>query len=371
MVQFVGVNFLDEHVHTTVVDRKARVLQTASVPLPGIVSGPSPNVFEVPPQEWTRAGFLALQDMYANLPIKHRRLWGFAISGPQGWIAVDPDLDPLSPLRLTPGCSPLIDFRGWLESNPHARAHIFALLSPKDYFRLRVSGGLAADITQASQTGLLRGRESFWSRENVEAQDIEPRWLPPVFASATSTGRISEEGVDQTGIPGGIWVVAGSESSAATQISAGVFAPGELLILLSSGNVEIRYVVGQNDSQRSPDGWERVHSATPSTECLVQRTSLSALEDAASLTENVNNGIHALQTAGHEVTAIVVDSRAAIPEKILDALAHLNPEPILSFFVGETDPGTAFLAGLAKGMFKNPQDLLKKVLAAQEHEDPE
>ena len=121
MVQFIGVNFLKEKIQTTVIDHKAHLLQELSVPIPGLKPGSQAGVWEIPPQEWVRAGSLALQDTFQTLPVKQRKLWGFAISGPQGWIAIDPDFDTISPLRLTPGLSPIDDFLEWLKENPMQR----------------------------------------------------------------------------------------------------------------------------------------------------------------------------------------------------------------------------------------------------------
>jgi hypothetical protein len=366
MVQFVGVNFLGDRVCTSVVDRKAKLLQSDTVPLPGVAPTAIEGVLEIPPQEWTRAGFLALRDAYVQLPVKHRRLWGTALAGPQGWIAIDPDLDPLSPLRLTPGRSPLPDLLRWLEDNRRLRSRIFSILSPKDFFRLRMSGGLAADVTQASLTGLLLEGERFWSPDALDDHDVDARWLPPVFASSTTTGRVSEEGVEQTGIPGGIWVVAGADSSAAAELAAGVIEPGETLVLIDGATIEIRRVLDAKDRTASTEDWQRVTTATPDRQVLMCRREVSGSD--ASLPEAIRaiieRAVEELTSLECAPSELVIDSRSPISLEISEELADLEPDPSLAPFAGQPDPGTAYLAGLAKGMFKNPRDLLKKMSAS-------
>lgn len=372
MVQFVGVNFLGDRVCTSVVDRKAKLLQSDSVPLPGVVPTETEGVFEIPPQEWTRAGFLALRDAYIELPVKHRKLWGTAVAGPQGWIALDPDLDPLSPLRLTPGLSPIPDLLAWLAQNPQLRPRIYTILSPKDYFRIRMSGGLAADVTQASQTGLLRDGERFWSNRAVEDNDLQPSWLPPVFASSTSTGRISEDGVEQTGIPGGIWVVAGADSSATAELAAGVIEPGETLVLIEGPLVEVRRVLDGED-RISPTGpWQRIVTATPDRQVLASRRVAHGGDPTpAGIRAAIDEAIRELIDLDRAPEELVIDSRTLVDSDLSEALADLEPEASLSPFAGQPDPGAAFLAGLAKGMFKSPQDLLKKMFTSLEEQTDE
>ena len=111
-----------------------------------VVRDPRSGVAEVPPGEWVRAGSYVLQEAYFQLPVNARKAWGLGLAGPSGWIALDFDYEPLSPLRIT-GSAPLEeDLMRWLESSPRLQKRVSVLLSPKDYFRFVVSGGWARNL---------------------------------------------------------------------------------------------------------------------------------------------------------------------------------------------------------------------------------
>jgi xylulokinase len=52
-------------------------------------------------------------------------------------------------------------------------------LLPKDYIRLRLTGELATEVSDASGTSLLDVRKRDWSGEMLSRLDIPREWLPP------------------------------------------------------------------------------------------------------------------------------------------------------------------------------------------------
>ena len=123
-------------------------------------------------------------------------------------------------MRLPPAAGLLDDLQDWLNRNPRLEPRISLVLSPKDLFRFRMSGAIAADATSVCAAGLLSARRRDWDRDRLEAAELSTRWFPPVFPSSAPTSRLNQDGMRQTGLPGSPWLVAGSTSSLASMIAS-------------------------------------------------------------------------------------------------------------------------------------------------------
>lgn len=279
MIQFLGLHLGAETASAAIVARDLTLSARASTRILRAERDPTGSALEVPPAEWVRAGAYAVQEAYFQLEARARKPWGLALSGPPGWIALDVEYEPLSPLRILPeGEEPLAagapeaqdppprllaDILGWFERNPRARKRVEVILSPKDYFRFEVSGALAADVSDASRLGLLAPGASDWSAEAIERRGLERRWFPPVFDSHLPTGRVTEEGMRATSLPGGSWIVAGANEEEARLVSSGDVRGRALWVAAARapGRATYAYSVPHAESARAPGGWRVVRSA--------------------------------------------------------------------------------------------------------------
>jgi hypothetical protein len=379
MIQFAGLSFSVEpaglRAAAVVVDRKARLLGTGSAQVAGVTPGPGGRL-EVRPGEWIRAGSLALRDGFFQIPARIRRFWGFSIAGPEGWVALDPALEPLGPIHVTP--SPREDFLAWLATDPRLRAHIYAVLAPKDYFRYAVSGGLAVDATQAGSLGFLEEGRTSWLRKPMDELGLLSSWFPPVFDSTVVTGRISEEGIRHTGLPGGLWVVAGAAAGAGGLISAADLRKGVLLLTAPEPNLlEIRAAAAGLVPETAPEGFEPLRAPFPGYRVLRRRLPLPSggAEAAAESSRASREAIERMR--GSEVPGlklperIVIDYRAGLePPWAAGLLGQSGLPAELSPHAGADDPGLAYIAGLAQGGFRSLDDLYRKLREAREEEAP-
>jgi carbohydrate kinase of FGGY family protein len=359
MIHYMGLDFAvgseGSRAVAVAVDRSARVVGHGSAAIGGVSAG-ADGVASIRPGEWVRAGSLALKDVFDQIPAKVRRMWGISLSGPHGWVALDPDLEPLGPVRISP--TPLEDFLRWLAENPRERAHIYSVLSPKDYFRQVLSGALATDVTQAERLGLLERGKTRWSRERLAELDIPAAWLPPVFDSAVATGRISEEGIRRSGLPGGLWVVAGAASGAGSLISAGDLRSGLLLVTaLDSRTIEIRGLAAGVAEIQLPAGVEALPAPIAGHQVIRAAVEIPAGEAgagaaAAWAVKEAFDRLRGLSLPGFKPPErIIVDHRRTAPPWKEAVLAGAAPAE-LSPFAGAEDPGTALLAALAQGAFR-------------------
>jgi xylulokinase len=111
------------------------------------------------------------------------------------------------------------------------------VLLPKDYVRLRLSGEYATDVADASGTLMLDVARRAWSREMLDAAEIDPGVLPAVFESPAVCAHISPSAAALIGIPAGTPIVAGAGDQAAGAIGMGVTRPGAVSVTIGTSGV--------------------------------------------------------------------------------------------------------------------------------------
>ena len=269
MIQFLGLHLNSRFAAATALGRDLSIWAKKRTEMINAVVDPSTGIVEVPAGEWIRAGAYALQEVYLQLPVKARKPWGIGLSGPSGWIALDVAFEPLSPLRLVPSDTLLDDIQHWLKANPLLMRRINVLLSPKDYFRFILSGGLVADVTSASRLGMLQARGTQWSRSRAEKTGLQISWLPPVFDAHVPTGRLSAEGIRRTSLPSGTWLIAGAHEVEAAILAAGDLRKKELWELSGPGSeVHLAYGIDGLEGVTPPSEWRLVRSALAGQQLL-------------------------------------------------------------------------------------------------------
>ncbi len=303
MIQFLGIAFSVEEVKIASLSRDLRVGVRASSHVANVRSDESGGGYSVVPAEWVRAAGFALGEAYVKMPPKERKIWGLGLAGPAGWIALDLDFEPLDDLRLLPPEAVLDDIATWLEAHPRFRNRIASVLSPKDYFRFVISRGLAADVTTASAMQACSSASCDWDLEAVSARSIERAWLPPVFDSTATTGRLDEEGMRQTGLPGSLWVVAGGLPHACRSVDAGNLGRG--VLWTPAGDDPPTLGLGDTpfdtaSTPNAPEGWQLVRSPITGHAQLVRDTRADGADARRELEE-----------AGHAVESVTVDDGAA------------------------------------------------------------
>ena len=123
----------------------------------------------------------------------------------------------------------------WLRRHhPELYTSLHAILLPKDFLRLRLTGSLATDVTDASGTGVFDVHGRQWSGNALEALEIATKWMPEAHKSPTMVARVGREGAAASGLQAGTPVVAGAGDQAAAALGSGAVAPGVLSITLGT-----------------------------------------------------------------------------------------------------------------------------------------
>ena len=116
----------------------------------------------------------------------------------------------------------------WLRRHePTTYAQVAHVLLPKDYVRLRLTGEHAIDAADASGTLLFDVARRRWSREMLEALEVDAAWLPRALESPEVSGETA------AGIP----VAAGAGDQAAAALGVGVDRPGPVSVVLGTSGV--------------------------------------------------------------------------------------------------------------------------------------
>lgn len=144
----------------------------------------------------------------------------------------------------------------WVRKHePELYARCRHILLPKDFLRYRLSGVYAGEVSDASGTNLLDVPKRCWSREIIDALEIEAAWLPELYESSEVTGCINHEAAALTGLLEGTPIVGGAGDNAAAAVGTGIVKEGNALITLGTSGV----IFAHSDRVKiDPQG--RVHS---------------------------------------------------------------------------------------------------------------
>ena len=291
-----------------------------------------------------------------------------------------------------------------------------AVLLPKDYVRLRLTGEKATDVSDASGTLLLDLRKRDWSDEILEALEIPRSWLPPVYespqvggagdnaAAAIGTG-IIREGLASCSIgTSGVLFAHTDAFSPDPQGRLHAFChavPGRYHLMgvtLAAGGA-LRWwrdLVGETDYEKLT---ERAATAPPGSEGLVflpyltgERSphldpqargvffGLTSRHDLSHMTRAVMEGVafslrdsldvmRELGSAPREIRATGGGSRSPFWRQLL---ADVFGRPILRTVVDEGPAyGAALLAGVAAGTFASVEEACATIEISQEVCEPD
>jgi len=126
----------------------------------------------------------------------------------------------------------------WVRENePENWKRVRSVLLPKDYVRLRLTGERTTDVADASGTLLLDVAHRRWSREMLQAAELDERFLPGLFESPEVCGKLSSIGAAETGLKVGTPVVAGAGDQAAGATGMGIVAPGTVSATIGTSGV--------------------------------------------------------------------------------------------------------------------------------------
>jgi xylulokinase len=257
---YLGIDLGTSSVKVLLVDAGGRVIAEAVETYP--ILSPQPGAAEQNPGDWWDAAGRATRRVLRE---SAESIDAIGLSGQMhGAVCLGPDLELLRPAIIwadTRGAgtaSQLTDaisrerlgeavgttlaagFQAvtlaWLrEHEPAVWTDLRWVLLPKDYLRLRMTGEIASEPSDAASTGMLGVADRQWSRDVLAAIGLPADRVPPLVGSASEAGRLTDEAAAQLGVPHGTPVVAGGGDAPLAALAAGVSDNRSLLATLSSG----------------------------------------------------------------------------------------------------------------------------------------
>ncbi|WP_437876645.1 xylulokinase [Sorangium sp. So ce513] len=126
----------------------------------------------------------------------------------------------------------------WLRAHePEAFARVRAVLMPKDFVGLRLTGELGTDDSDASGTLAFSPGDRAFSAELLAAVDVPRAIFPRSAPSNAPLGQLTAEVAAATGLPAGTLVVRGAADNAAGAVGLGIVRPGRAMASVGTSGV--------------------------------------------------------------------------------------------------------------------------------------
>jgi xylulokinase len=263
---FLGIDVGTGGTRAVVVDDAGRVLASATEEHQAFAS-PQIGWAEQHPADWWRACGIAVHNVLAQGNLRGDQISCVGLSGQMhGAVLLDEQARVVRPaliwcdVRTEKQCGELTAKIGaerlieltcnpaltnftltkclWVRENePENWNRVRSLLLPKDYVRFQLTGERAIDVADASGTLLLDVAHRRWSKEMLEAAEMDESILPQLYESPEICALVSSAGADATGLKAGTPVVAGAGDQAAGSIGMGVVSPGTVSATIGTSGV--------------------------------------------------------------------------------------------------------------------------------------
>ncbi|MBV8142051.1 MAG: xylulokinase [Verrucomicrobia bacterium] len=212
---------------------------------------PSIGCAEQDPEEWWRATVIAVRQ--AMHQAGHPDISSIGFSGQMhGFSLLGRDRKPLSPAIIwadqrsadllpeiesivgpdlqkcgtAPAAGFLISTLFWLQRHqPELLDRALILLMPKDYIRLKITGELGTDESDASATGIFDVKQRTWADDLISRLNLPGSIFPVAEESTHLVGPLTKEAGAELGLVPGLPVSAGSSDQPAQAVGNGLIDP--------------------------------------------------------------------------------------------------------------------------------------------------
>jgi len=144
----------------------------------------------------------------------------------------------------------------WVRKHePRVYEHTHKILLPKDYIRLRLTGGYFTEVSDASGTLLLDVTQRRWSDALLAKLMIDKHLLPECRESQEVSGEVTAAAAAELDVPPGTPVVGGAGDQAASAVGNGIVRPGIMSATMGTSGVIFAH---SDKPQTHPQG--KVHT---------------------------------------------------------------------------------------------------------------
>jgi xylulokinase len=275
-MHFLGLDIGTSAVKAVLVDERQRVVAEASAPL--VSHEPRPGWSEQDPETWWDATETVAGALRRHAPAQFRDIAAIGLSGQMhSALLLNRDGKPIRPAilwndgravaecaELTGAVPHLADIAGvlampgftapkllWLKKHePDDFARFDKVLLAKDYVRLKLTGTIATDMSDAAGTLLLNEMERAWYGPGVAVSGLSQDQLPQLLEGPAISGTLLPSIQSAWGINCAVPVAAGAGDVAAGAIGIGAIEDGDSFISLGTS---AQYFVTRSRYEPKPE----------------------------------------------------------------------------------------------------------------------
>ncbi|KHF39105.1 xylulokinase [Halalkalibacter okhensis] len=269
MKYVIGVDLGTSAVKILLVDQNGEVTKEVSKDYPLIQE--KTGYSEQKPEDWVNQTVSGIADLLSNFSGDRTDIEGISFSGQMhGLVLLDENQEPLrnailwNDTRTTKECQEIYEQVGeerllqltknpalegftlpkilWVKKNEPAlfeKATTFVL--PKDYVRLKLTGKLHMDYSDAAGTLLLDVSKKEWSTDICEIFELPATFCPPLVGSHEEVGTVLPDVAENMGLTAKTRVFAGGADNACGAIGSGILEEGKTLASIGTSGVVLSY----------------------------------------------------------------------------------------------------------------------------------
>ncbi len=131
-------------------------------------------------------------------------------------------------------------------------------LQPKDWLRLRLTGQVATEPSDASGTLLYDVVSDNWATDAIEALNLRWDWLPKIIDSSAIAGYLTPAAAEHLGLRIGLPAIAGAADTAAAALGNALIEPGLIQLTIGTG---AQIITPRNQPIIDPHGCTHLYRA--------------------------------------------------------------------------------------------------------------
>lgn len=126
----------------------------------------------------------------------------------------------------------------WVKNNePDLFAKVAKILLPKDYLRLWLAGEHMSEMSDSAGTAWLDVEKRKWSRELLDATELDEGQMPALVEGTAPAGRLRPELAAKWGMDRDVVIAGGAGDNAASAAGMGTVQPGQAFVSLGTSGV--------------------------------------------------------------------------------------------------------------------------------------
>jgi xylulokinase len=260
MAYYLGLDVGTSAVKAVIVDEQQSTLAEADAPLH--ISRPRDGWSEQDPEDWWKAVQAVIDELSTQLKGALSDIRGIGLSGQMhGAVLLDAQNRPIRPAILWNdgrsskeakelgskypelahrlGVIPMPGFTApkllWLARHePDRFRTVRKIIPPKDYIRLKLTGSLVTDMSDAAGTWWLDEAARDWSDEALAATGLDRSHMPALVEGSQTSGTLHSNLARRWGMSGEVIVAGGAGDVAAGAAGLGAIDAGSAFISLGT-----------------------------------------------------------------------------------------------------------------------------------------